>query len=178
MGDDPHSEPNSHPHHGGHISGGPNYQNNILIPISERILPDGAEAWQLVALAYNQESGEEVLCSEDDLHKNWVKKHCNNFKKTQVPQDHIRRIGFIVALGLKGVFRGNPILEFLEGCRPMRIMFCHHPRERMMIMMTTMMLLMRVMEWMCVRLIESCLSSLCHSSLCSTGPSTPPTQML
>ena len=32
-------------------------------------------------LAYKEESKEEVLQSEDDIKKNWVKKLCNHFKK-------------------------------------------------------------------------------------------------
>jgi len=67
--------------HGGCVPGKANYQNNILIPIVERILPNGAEAWCLVVLTYKEESGEEHLCSEEDLHNNWVRKLCNNFKK-------------------------------------------------------------------------------------------------
>ena len=67
--------------HGGHLPGCSNYQNNILIPIMERILPDGEEGWCLVPLMYKEESKEEVLWAEDDLKKNWVKKLCNNFKK-------------------------------------------------------------------------------------------------
>ena len=51
------------------------------MPIVERILPDGAEEWCLVALAYREESKEEVLLSIDDIKKNWVKKLCNQFKK-------------------------------------------------------------------------------------------------
>ena len=54
------------PHHSGHKTGHPNYQNNVLISIVERILPNGNEGWLLVALAYQHESGEEILCSEDD----------------------------------------------------------------------------------------------------------------
>ena len=66
---------------GGCLLGRPNYQNNILIPIMERILPDGIEGWHLVALMYKEKSKEEVLWAEDDLKKNWIKKLCNNFKK-------------------------------------------------------------------------------------------------
>ena len=54
------------PHHGGRQPGRSNYQNNILIRIVERISPNGNEGWRLVALAYQHESGEEILCSEDD----------------------------------------------------------------------------------------------------------------
>ena len=79
MSDDDESADNGHPTHLG--GGRPNYQNNILIPISERILPDGTEGWRLVAIAYKVESKEEVLQSETDIKKNWVKKLCNNFKK-------------------------------------------------------------------------------------------------
>ncbi len=56
--------------HEGCLPGRPNYQNNILIPIVNRILPDDAEGWCLVALAYKEESKEEVLRVEDDLKKN------------------------------------------------------------------------------------------------------------
>ena len=57
------------------------YQNNILIPIIERILPNGAEAWRLVAIAYKAESGKHELHTEEDLCNNWVRKLCNSFKK-------------------------------------------------------------------------------------------------
>jgi hypothetical protein len=67
--------------HGGRVPGRANYQNNILIPIIERILSNGAEAWRLVAIAYKAESGEHELRTEEDLHNNWVRKLCNNFKK-------------------------------------------------------------------------------------------------
>ena len=53
--------------------GSPNYHNYILIPIVERILPDGTEGWHLVAIMYQEESKEEVLWAEDDIIKNWVK---------------------------------------------------------------------------------------------------------
>ena len=66
---------------GGRVPGRANYQNNILIPIIERILPNGAEAWRLVAIAYKAESGEHELRTEEDLRNNWVRKLCNNFKK-------------------------------------------------------------------------------------------------
>ncbi len=80
--DDETLDPGPCTHHGGHLPGHPNYQNNILIPIMDRILPDCTEGWHLVALAYKKESKEEALQAEDDLKKNWVKKLCNNFKKT------------------------------------------------------------------------------------------------
>ena len=46
--DDSHLDPA--PCHGGHQQGRPNYIKNILIPIIEEILPNGAEGWHLVAV--------------------------------------------------------------------------------------------------------------------------------
>jgi hypothetical protein len=66
---------------GGRRHGVPNYNNRILIPIIEEILPNGTEAWRLVAAAYKEQSGEDNLRSEDDLKRNWVRKLCNNMKK-------------------------------------------------------------------------------------------------
>ena len=79
--DDESSDPGPRTCRGGCLPGHPNYQNNILIPITERILPDGADGWHLVALAHKEESKEEMLRAEDDIKKNLVKKLCNNFKK-------------------------------------------------------------------------------------------------
>ena len=53
--------------HGGHLPGHPNYQNNILIPIVDRIFTDGTVRGCLVALAYKEESKDEVLRAEDDI---------------------------------------------------------------------------------------------------------------
>ena len=57
-------------HHDSCIPSHANYQNNILIRIVERLIPNGNEGWRLVALAYKEESGEENLRPEDDLKKN------------------------------------------------------------------------------------------------------------
>jgi hypothetical protein len=65
----------------GRKPGLPNYQNNKLIRIIERILPNGSEAWRLVAMAYKEESGEAELRTEKDLKRNWLRKLCNNYKK-------------------------------------------------------------------------------------------------
>jgi hypothetical protein len=46
---------------GGHdrcIGGVPNYKNDTLIDIVERMLPQGLEAWREVALAYQRETNE------------------------------------------------------------------------------------------------------------------------
>ena len=68
-------------HSGGRQPCRPNYQNNILIPIVENILPSGTEGWQLVALAYQKESGDVNFHCEHDLKKNWMQKLCNKMKK-------------------------------------------------------------------------------------------------
>jgi hypothetical protein len=52
---------------GGCRQGIPNYNNKILIPIIEEILPNGSEAWCLVAIAYKEKSCEEHLQSENNL---------------------------------------------------------------------------------------------------------------
>ena len=44
-------------HGGGRRQGIPNYNNRVLIPIIEEILPNGSEAWRLVAAAYKEKSG-------------------------------------------------------------------------------------------------------------------------
>ena len=69
MSDNEDSDAFRAPRRGGRKSGVPNYQNNILIRIVERLLPNGNEGWRLVVLAYKEESGEENLHSEDDLKK-------------------------------------------------------------------------------------------------------------
>ena len=69
------------PRCGGRQPGRLNYQNDILIGIVERLLPNGNEGWPLVALAYEEESSDKILHSKDDLKKNWFCKLCNNMKK-------------------------------------------------------------------------------------------------
>jgi len=107
----------------GRKPGQPNYQNSKLIPIIERILPNGSDAWRLVAIAYKEESGEDSLRTEDDLRRNWVRKLCNNFKKptgaTGENGDRIqrcieieRRIQGKTSSGILGASSGEE--EFLE----------------------------------------------------------------
>ena len=84
------------PHHGSRQPSCSNYQNNILIGIVKRLLPQGNEGWRFSALAYQQEHGEEILHSKDDLKKNWFCKLCNNMKKPTGKmgadtKDHINR---------------------------------------------------------------------------------------
>ena len=66
---------------GGRPSGVRNYQNNVLIDIVERLLPQGLEGWREVALEYQRESNEPVLRRGEDVRDNWVKKLCKNMKK-------------------------------------------------------------------------------------------------
>jgi hypothetical protein len=49
------SNPSQQWHYRGLKPGLPNYQNNKLIPIIEHVLPNGTEAWCLVAIAYKEE---------------------------------------------------------------------------------------------------------------------------
>ena len=66
---------------GGRPPGAVNYQNNVLIGIVERLLPQGLEGWREVAQEYQRESNEMVLCRGEDVRDNWVKKLCKNMKK-------------------------------------------------------------------------------------------------
>lgn len=73
---------------GGRPPGVRNYQNNVLIDIVERLLPQGLEGWREVALEYQRESNEPVLRRGEDVRDNWVKKLCKNMKKpTGTPGD-------------------------------------------------------------------------------------------
>jgi hypothetical protein len=74
--------PSQRRHRGGRQPGHVNYLNDILINIMESLLPNGTKAWCLVPLAYKDESGEDTVCDEDDIHKKWIRKLCNKFKKT------------------------------------------------------------------------------------------------
>jgi len=83
---------------GGRPPGAVNYQNNVLIAIVERLLPQGLEGWREVALEYQRESNEGVLRRGEDVRDNWVKKLCKNMKKpTGKPGDlrdrHFRCLG-------------------------------------------------------------------------------------
>ena len=64
----------------GRPSGAPNYQNDILINIVERLLPHGLEAWRQVALEYQSGSAEANLHRGEDLCDNWNKKLCNRMQ--------------------------------------------------------------------------------------------------
>ena len=64
----------------GRPSGTPNYRNDILIDIVERLLPHGLEAWRQVALEYQSGSAEANLHRGEDLCDNWNKKLCNRMQ--------------------------------------------------------------------------------------------------
>ena len=66
---------------GGRRQGIPNYNKKIIIPIIKEILPNGPEAWCLVAVTRKEQSGKKNLWSKDDLKHNWISKLCNNMKK-------------------------------------------------------------------------------------------------
>ena len=53
--------------HGGCQPGYVNYQNNVLIDNIKRILPNGAEAWYIVAITYKEGLGENVNQDEGDI---------------------------------------------------------------------------------------------------------------
>ena len=78
---------------GGRSGGVSNYRNNILIEVVKLYLPQGLEAWRAVALAYQRESMEAVLCRGEDLRDNWNKKLCNRMQKlTSKPGENTHRI--------------------------------------------------------------------------------------
>jgi hypothetical protein len=99
------------------VSGLANYQNNIHIPIIERILPNGAEVWCLVAIAYKAESGKHVLHNEEDLHNNWVRKLYNTSKNPQAALV-TSPTGFTVVLRLRGAFSASQTQAFLVPHQP------------------------------------------------------------
>jgi hypothetical protein len=65
-----------------------NYKVNMLILVVEEMLPNGAQAWQEVAVLCQACSGEMVPCDHDDIKRHWVDKCCNKFKEpTGTPGD-------------------------------------------------------------------------------------------
>ncbi len=65
----------------GCAGGIPNYKNDIIINIVERLLPQGLAAWKQVAAEYQRETGETTLCQGEDLQENWNKKLCNHMQE-------------------------------------------------------------------------------------------------
>jgi hypothetical protein len=61
--------------------GSVNYKNDLLINIVADVLPNGGYGWQTVALAYQEQSNEEILCDSADMKKHWIRTLCNGMKK-------------------------------------------------------------------------------------------------
>ncbi len=61
--------------------GSMNYKNKLLIDIVADVLPNGEYGWQTVALAYQEQSKEEILRNSADMKKHWIKVLCNGMKK-------------------------------------------------------------------------------------------------
>ena len=45
------------------------------------VLPNGEYGWQTVALAYQEQSKEEILRDTADVKKHWIKVLCNGMKE-------------------------------------------------------------------------------------------------
>jgi hypothetical protein len=58
-----------------------NYKVDVLILVVEEKLPNGAQAWQEVAVLYQARRGESLLRDHDDVKRHWTDKCCNKFKK-------------------------------------------------------------------------------------------------
>ena len=58
-----------------------NYKNDLLIDIVADVLPNGGYGWQTVALAYQEQSKEEILRNSADMKKHWIRTLCNGMKK-------------------------------------------------------------------------------------------------
>ncbi len=61
--------------------GSVNYKNELLIDIVADVLPNGEYDWQTIALAYQEQSKEEILHDSTDMKKHWIKVLCNGMKK-------------------------------------------------------------------------------------------------
>ena len=73
----------------GSTAGVPNYRNDLLIDIIEENLPEGLEAWRMVAFAYQNALNQVNLWRVEDIRDNWVRKLCNNFKKPTGKPDEL-----------------------------------------------------------------------------------------
>jgi hypothetical protein len=58
-----------------------NYKNKLLIDVVAYVLPNGEYGWQTVALAYQEQLKEEILCNSTDMKNHWIKVLCNGMKK-------------------------------------------------------------------------------------------------
>jgi hypothetical protein len=65
----------------GHAAGAKNYKKKLLLDIVKDILPNGSYAWEQVAMAYKEKSGQSEVQDKGDVKCHWVEKMCNKFKK-------------------------------------------------------------------------------------------------
>ena len=63
------------------MSGAKNYKKQVLLSVVRKVLPTGAYAWQQVAMAYKEQSGERSLHDADDVKRHWTETMCNKVKK-------------------------------------------------------------------------------------------------
>ncbi len=77
-----------------------NYKNKLLINIVADVLPNSEYGWQTVALAYQEQSKEEILQDSADMKKHWIKVLCNGMKKP-MGRTGEAATGHIFALQLK-----------------------------------------------------------------------------
>jgi hypothetical protein len=90
--------------------GSVNYKNDLLIDIVAIILPNGEYGWQTVAIAYQEQSKENILCDSTEIKKHRIRTLCNGMKKpasrTGEVGNHIHRCMAIEKRKCK-----KPILE-------------------------------------------------------------------
>ncbi len=65
----------------GRAAGAKNYKKKVLLDVVKEILPHGSYAWEQVAVAYKEKSGESELRDKDDVKRHWVERMCNKYKK-------------------------------------------------------------------------------------------------
>jgi hypothetical protein len=61
--------------------GSANYKNDLPIDIVAKILLNGEYGWQTVAIAYQEQSKENILCDSAEMKKHWIRTLCNGMKK-------------------------------------------------------------------------------------------------
>ncbi len=64
--------------------GSVNYKNDLLIDIVANLLPNGEYGWQTVAIAYQEQSKENILRDSAEMKKHWIRTLCNGMKKLPV----------------------------------------------------------------------------------------------
>ena len=76
-------------------AGAQNYKKEVLLEVMAIFLLQGSNAWEQVATAYKEKSGEGELRDKEDLRRHWREKCCNKFKaptgKTGAANEYILR---------------------------------------------------------------------------------------